>query len=109
MVKSGLETETAERYNEPRVSHYRLMSHLVTAFTFYSLLLWSGLSHLLPPQTAPITPAMTSFRKMIHGTKGTSRKGLLFMATVYVKIDEQLNSVYHNVVSHILILLVLVI
>lgn len=48
MVKSGLE-EKAEYKRDPRVSHYRLAAHLGTAFIFYSLLLWSGLNHLLPP------------------------------------------------------------
>lgn len=48
MVKSGLE-EKEEYKREPKVSHYRLAAHLGTAFVFYSLLLWSGLSHILPP------------------------------------------------------------
>lgn len=50
MVKSGLEKETAEKYADPRVSHYRLAAHLGTAFVFYSLLLWSALAHIMPPQ-----------------------------------------------------------
>lgn len=49
MVKSGLE-EKNEPNSTPRVSQYRLAAHLGTAFVFYSLLLWSGLSHLFPPQ-----------------------------------------------------------
>lgn len=51
MVKSGLDEKTAEKYSDPRVSHYRLAAHLGTAFVFYSLLLWTGLSHVLPPKT----------------------------------------------------------
>lgn len=48
MVKSGLEEQT-QYQRDPKVSHYRLAAHLGTAFAFYSLLLWSGLTHLLPP------------------------------------------------------------
>lgn len=51
MVKSGLEENAVQ---EGRVSQYRLAAHLATAFIFYSLLLWSGLSHLLPPQPVRI-------------------------------------------------------
>ncbi|RWS16622.1 cytochrome c oxidase assembly protein COX15-like protein, partial [Dinothrombium tinctorium] len=70
MVKSGLEDETATKYADPRVSHYRLAAHLGTAFVFYSLLLWSGLSHILPAQQAPVTPKMITFRRLAHTTKG---------------------------------------
>ena len=49
MVKSGLDDEMVKNYAEPRVSHYRLASHLGTALIFYSLLLWNGLAHVLPP------------------------------------------------------------
>jgi heme A synthase len=42
MVKSGLET-TAHSYNDlPRVSPYRLATHLITAFAIYSLLFTTG-------------------------------------------------------------------
>lgn len=49
MVKSGLDEKAVQNYAAPQVSHYRLTAHLGTAFVFYSLLLWSGLSHLIPP------------------------------------------------------------
>ena len=49
MVKSGLDEKITDNYAEPRVSHYRLASHLGLAFVFYSLLLWNGLAHLYPP------------------------------------------------------------
>lgn len=77
MVKSGLETETAQKYADPRVSHYRLAAHLGTAFIFYTLLLWSGIGHLWPPQQAPVTPQMLTFRRLVHGTKG-----LMFLAVI---------------------------
>ncbi|RWS30712.1 cytochrome c oxidase assembly protein COX15-like protein [Leptotrombidium deliense] len=70
MVKSGLQDETAQKYADPRVSHYRLAAHLGTAFVFYSLLLWTGLNTLFPPEKAPITPKMVLFRKLVHSTKG---------------------------------------
>ncbi|XP_013774672.1 cytochrome c oxidase assembly protein COX15 homolog [Limulus polyphemus] len=69
MVKSGLEEKEGPDA-VPRVSHYRLAAHLGTAFVFYSLLLWSGLSHLLPPQTTHVTAQVRKFRMMAHATKG---------------------------------------
>lgn len=79
MVKSGLEDSTAERYNDPRVSHYRLAAHLGTAFIFYSLLLTTAFSHLLPPfQTMyPITASVMRFKKLAHITGG-----LIFVTAV---------------------------
>ena len=49
MVKSGLDEKITDNYAEPRVSHYRLASHLVLGFVFYALLLGNGLAHLYPP------------------------------------------------------------
>ncbi|XP_076317305.1 heme A synthase COX15 isoform X2 [Tachypleus tridentatus] len=69
MVKSGLEEKEGPDA-VPRVSHYRLAAHLGTAFVFYSLLLWSGLSHLLPPQITQVTAQVRKFRMMAHATKG---------------------------------------
>lgn len=69
MVKSGLDEKTAQKYNDPRVSHYRLAAHLGTAFIFYSLLLWSGLSHLLPPTQVAVTKQMVTLRRFAHGSK----------------------------------------
>lgn len=68
MVKSGLE-EKPEPDAVVRVSHYRLAAHLGTAFVLYTLMLWSGLSHILPPQKTPITPRLRTFWKCAHGTK----------------------------------------
>jgi cytochrome c oxidase assembly protein COX15 homolog len=51
MVQSGLKEETAKKYVDPRVSHYRLAAHLGTAFVFYSSLFYTGLSFLLPPHS----------------------------------------------------------
>ena len=68
MVKSGLE-EKQEFQREPRVSHYRLAAHLGTAFVFYSLLLWSSLTHLLPPQPTQVTQKLRVFRRFAHSTK----------------------------------------
>ena len=47
MVKSGLE-EKPKSTDIPRVSQYRLASHLGSAFLLYSGFLWSSLTHLLP-------------------------------------------------------------
>ncbi|KAG9448795.1 hypothetical protein H6P81_008760 [Aristolochia fimbriata] len=47
MVKSGLEEPVSE-YVQPRVSPYRLATHLTSAFAIYSGLLWTGLSVVFP-------------------------------------------------------------
>ncbi|XP_057814122.1 cytochrome c oxidase assembly protein COX15 isoform X5 [Cryptomeria japonica] len=47
MVKSGLQEPEAE-YAEPRVSPYRLATHLTSAFVIYCGLLWMALSVAMP-------------------------------------------------------------
>ncbi|XP_054167181.1 cytochrome c oxidase assembly protein COX15 homolog [Oppia nitens] len=69
MVKSGLE-EKPEYQRDPKVSHYRLAAHLGTALVFYSLLIWSGLSHLTVPSQTQVTPQVLKFRRYTHMTKG---------------------------------------
>lgn len=54
MVKSGL-NEPVKNTDVPRVSQYRLASHLGTAFLLYVGFLWSSLTHLLPDQKQFIT------------------------------------------------------
>ncbi|KAL1460620.1 hypothetical protein WDU94_012587 [Cyamophila willieti] len=50
MVKSGLEDRFHTQSDVPRVSQYRLASHLSMAFVLYSGLLWTALDHLLPKE-----------------------------------------------------------
>ncbi|KFM80037.1 Cytochrome c oxidase assembly protein COX15-like protein, partial [Stegodyphus mimosarum] len=69
MVKSGLE-EKPEPDGVARVSQYRLAAHLGMAFVLYSLMLWSGLNHLLPPQSMETTQKLLKFRRFAHGAKG---------------------------------------
>jgi cytochrome c oxidase assembly protein subunit 15 len=49
MVKSGL-VEDPDPNAVPRVSQYRLATHLGTALAIYTAMLWTGLSLLLTPQ-----------------------------------------------------------
>ena len=53
MVKSGLVNKDDDPNDVPRVSQYRLASHLGLAFSLYSLLLWSALDKLLPAKPFP--------------------------------------------------------
>ncbi|GFV21977.1 cytochrome c oxidase assembly protein COX15 homolog [Trichonephila clavipes] len=69
MVKSGL-VENPEPDGVARVSQYRLAAHLGMAFILYSLMLWSGLSLLVPPEKVEITKSLVKFRRFAHGTKG---------------------------------------
>ncbi|XP_042899065.1 heme A synthase COX15 [Parasteatoda tepidariorum] len=69
MVKSGLK-ENPEPDGVARVSQYRLAAHLGMAFAVYSLMLWSGLSLLLPPKPIEFSQKLSKFRRFAHGTKG---------------------------------------
>ncbi|XP_072977115.1 heme A synthase COX15 [Typha angustifolia] len=59
MVKSGLE-EPASEYVQPRVSPYRLATHLTSAFIIYCGILWTALSVVMPD---PPTGSMN----LVHG------------------------------------------
>ncbi|KAK9808351.1 hypothetical protein WJX73_005348 [Symbiochloris irregularis] len=62
MVRSGLE-EPTEAHASPRVSPYRLASHLASAFTIFGLLLWTTMSLSLPHQpSAPSVAAAGALR-----------------------------------------------
>lgn len=54
MVKSGLIEDDRTR-TVPRVSQYRLMAHLGSAFLLYAGLFWGGLSCLLKPEQVILT------------------------------------------------------
>nr|XP_006824222.1 PREDICTED: cytochrome c oxidase assembly protein COX15 homolog [Saccoglossus kowalevskii] len=66
MVKSGLEEPKTE--DVPRVSQYRLASHLGSALLLYTLMLWSGLTHLMPTQNVPAiaSKSLPLLRKSAH-------------------------------------------
>jgi cytochrome c oxidase assembly protein subunit 15 len=49
MVRSGL-VEPSQEHQKPRVSPYRLAAHLVSAFSIYSVLVWTTLD-LIHPKT----------------------------------------------------------
>ncbi|XP_061337579.1 cytochrome c oxidase assembly protein COX15 [Gastrolobium bilobum] len=51
MVKSGLEEPPSE-YSQPRVSPYRLATHLTSAFAIYCGLFWTALSVVMPEPPA---------------------------------------------------------
>ncbi|XP_053696811.1 cytochrome c oxidase assembly protein COX15 homolog [Sabethes cyaneus] len=71
MVKSGLEDRFHEESDVPRVSQYRLATHLGFAFVLYTLFLWSALDKLLPAQRllGNIPAASLRFKGFAHATK----------------------------------------
>lgn len=70
MVKSGLENRFDDPNDVPRVSQYRLASHLTFALVLYTLFLWSGLDHLLPAQKIQnVTAAALKFKRITHASK----------------------------------------
>ncbi|CAG5117401.1 unnamed protein product [Candidula unifasciata] len=68
MVKSGLE-DKPESSDVPRVSQYRLATHLGAALLLYTLFLWQGFNHLLTPIKMPDAPVLKKLRGMSHGVK----------------------------------------
>lgn len=71
MVKSGLEDRFQDVNDVPRVSQYRLASHLSFAFILYTLFLHSSFSYLLPAERlSQVTRGAVTFRKLAHVTKG---------------------------------------
>lgn len=72
MVKSGLEDRFHDSYDVPRVSQYRLASHLTLAFLLYTGFLWSALDKLIPAEklSTTITASAKKFRSFAHATKG---------------------------------------
>ncbi|XP_049776248.1 cytochrome c oxidase assembly protein COX15 homolog [Schistocerca cancellata] len=71
MVQSGLEDRFHGESDVPRVSQYRLASHLSVAFVLYTLFLWSALDILLPAQAATlVNKATRRFRMLAHTCKG---------------------------------------
>lgn len=78
MVKSGLENKFDGPSDVPRVSQYRLATHLSLAFVLYTLFLWSALDQLLPAERmTKVTKAATRFRMLAH-----SCKGLVFLTAI---------------------------
>ncbi|XP_040580590.1 heme A synthase COX15 isoform X2 [Lepeophtheirus salmonis] len=74
MVKSGLDHDNFTGPSDvPRVSQYRLASHLSSAMILYSLLFWNSLSVLKPPaspKVGSVIPAsLTKFRRLAMGSK----------------------------------------
>lgn len=72
MVKSGLEDRFQDQNDVPRVSQYRLASHLSLAFILYTLFLWNSLDILIPAQklSGAVLKSSAKFRKLAHVTKG---------------------------------------
>lgn len=82
MVKSGLEDRFHGPSDVPRVSQYRLATHLGLAFLLFTGLLYNALDHLVPAKrfeidyfekssiTSNFRKALKRFRIMVHGTKG---------------------------------------
>ncbi|KAL6874944.1 cytochrome oxidase assembly domain-containing protein [Trichoderma novae-zelandiae] len=82
MVKSGLKDDLFAPGSHPRVSQYRLTTHLATAFVCYSWMLLSGLTilrtrRLLADPAAASTvikaiqnPALNTFRRSAVGVAG---------------------------------------
>ncbi|XP_030382494.1 cytochrome c oxidase assembly protein COX15 homolog [Scaptodrosophila lebanonensis] len=71
MVKSGLEDRFQDVNDVPRVSQYRLASHLAAAFVLYALFLSKSMSKLIPSEALMATAKRTfNIKPLSHLTKG---------------------------------------
>lgn len=71
MVKSGLENRFDSPNDVPRVSQYRLASHLAAAFVLYSLFLSNAMSKLIPAdKMVSIGKRALNIKRLSHLTKG---------------------------------------
>ncbi|KAH0545246.1 hypothetical protein FGG08_000700 [Glutinoglossum americanum] len=67
MVKSGLRDDLFAPGSHPRVSQYRLVAHLGTAFLCYTAMLWNGLSILREQRLLKNpTNVLKEFEKLKH-------------------------------------------
>lgn len=63
MVKSGLEEKKVYEH-VPRVSQYRLASHLGVAIVFYSLVFTNALNHIFPVQQGQINSSLIRLKSL---------------------------------------------
>lgn len=82
MVKSGLEDRFHEASDVPRVSQYRLASHLTLAFVLYAAFLRSALeiltpAHSITSDSKKVLSQYRKFRMLAH-----SAKGLIFITAI---------------------------
>lgn len=63
MVRSGLK-EPDSPYDVPRVSPYRLASHLTSAFAIYALMVWTTLSSAFPQPLSTVVDSSTALKSM---------------------------------------------
>uniref|UniRef100_A0A0R3RIY2 Cytochrome c oxidase assembly protein COX15 homolog n=1 Tax=Elaeophora elaphi TaxID=1147741 RepID=A0A0R3RIY2_9BILA len=69
MVKSGLDPKNNSNKEIPRVSEYRLATHLTLAFVLYTVFLWTGLSHIFTPYDHANVNKIGQLRGMTHLSK----------------------------------------
>lgn len=85
MVKSGLEDRFDKPTDVPRVSQYRLASHLCLAFILYSFLLTNSLRILLPVKVNGVVTK--KFVGLAMAAKGivflTAMSGMYYFELVY--------------------------
>ena len=85
MVKSGLDSEhrlMKDYNNVPRVSQYRLASHLLTAFAIYGLSVWAMLDVVSPKRFVPDLVNKEAF--VVNRLKSMARASPFLTALVFI-------------------------
>uniref|UniRef100_A0A1I7XE18 Bestrophin homolog n=1 Tax=Heterorhabditis bacteriophora TaxID=37862 RepID=A0A1I7XE18_HETBA len=75
----GLNSESSV----PRVSQYRLATHLSLAFVLYSIFLYNGISHLCKPTDYSNIQKLGMLRGLSHGTKALEHLWPVLMQVWY--------------------------
>lgn len=93
MVKSGLDPSKNSDTSVPRVSQYRLATHLTIAFLLYSLFLYNGISHFVAPQAKLASlPKFGMIRGLSH-----SSKALVFITAFMGRLCSfQVHFIFYN-------------
>ncbi|KAI6223376.1 Cox-15 [Aphelenchoides besseyi] len=82
MVKSGLDPSKNSNADLPRVSQYRLATHLSLAYILYTVLFWNGLSHVFTPYNHNKIQGIGRLRGMSHLVKASIFSTILMGAFV---------------------------
>lgn len=78
MVRSGL-VEPSQEHQKPRVSPYRLAAHLVSAFSIYSVLVWTTLDLIHPK---PLLSSISNGGAVVASITGLIRSRLVPFAAL---------------------------
>ncbi|VDM65396.1 unnamed protein product [Strongylus vulgaris] len=97
MVKSGLDPSHNSEASVPRVSQYRLATHLTIAFLLYSLFFYNGISHFIYPQAQVSNTLFTFYCRNMFFCDYSAGKTSKLSATSWVVAQLQSIGVFYRI------------